>query len=109
LDNGSRAKRARAALPGMLLGIGLALIWYFALGYAVTVGFYSVIFGAADILSWLTLLSPPISILALAATFSFFQKHNVVNGILLVAIAFGVRITYPIFRAAYIWHFHSGK
>jgi Na+-transporting NADH:ubiquinone oxidoreductase subunit NqrB len=99
MSNETLHNRLADALPGILIGMGIAFAWWIGIGYLLLISMYAAMFGAT-IAPALLLLSPPLSAVGIAVIFSSLKKHNVATGILLVSIGFSLCLTLPVGKAA---------
>lgn len=79
------AEKTMEKVPGFLIGIGLAVPWFLGFGYLSRLFAYVPLFGG-EVPRYYVLLYPSFSILPVSLIALFFRKHNVVSGILVVAI-----------------------
>ena len=70
-------------------GVGIGIAWILGFGYVYVVFSALWLFGGTTP-GYTALLYPSFSILPVALIFSFFRKHNIVSGILIVAIVFTI-------------------
>jgi hypothetical protein len=101
LENKPFVDKFLAGVPGVMIGIALGLGWYLGFSYLTAIAAYAQMWGTRGGLELVLLFPPPLSIVVLALVFSGFRKHNVVTGILLVAIAFGLYLTIPVARQTF--------
>jgi hypothetical protein len=76
-------------LPWFLLGAGLAAVWFIGFDYLSMILSVLPMFGG-EVPRYYVLFYPSFSILPVALIFSLFRRHNVVSGILVVAILFTI-------------------
>lgn len=81
------ADRTIEKVPGFLIGAGLAVPWFLGFGYLSMIFSVLPMFGGA-VPRYYVLLYPSFSIVPITLIFSLFRKHNIVSGILVVAILF---------------------
>ena len=84
----------QAALPGIFIGMSIAVAWWWGIGYVLAVSLYAAQFGGGFTPA-VFFLSPALSVVGIALIFSYFKNHNVVTGILLVSIGFSLFLTVP--------------
>lgn len=76
-------------LVGLGFGVVIGIVWIVGFGYVYVVFSALWLFGGTTP-GYTALLHPSFSILPLALAFSFFRKHNIVSGILIIAILFTI-------------------
>jgi hypothetical protein len=82
-------QRISERAPWFLLGACIALFWFLGFGYLSMI--FSVLpMWGGEVPRYYVFLYPSFSIVPLALVLSLFRKHNVVSGILFVAILFTV-------------------
>lgn len=81
----SSPQRISERVPWFLFGAGIALFWFLGFGYLYMI--FSVLpMWGGEVPKYYAFLYPSFSIVPLALALSLFRKHNVVSGILVVAI-----------------------
>jgi hypothetical protein len=81
------AEKTMEKVPGFLIGVGLAVPWFLGFGYLSRIFAYLPLFGG-EVPRYYVLFYPSFSILPVSVIAFLFRKHNVVSGILVVAILF---------------------
>lgn len=103
MEKATLFQRFADVVPGIIIGVLLGLFWNLLLGMIFVAAAWEIMWGAKVDAASLYFLAPPVSIIALAMVFSCLRKHNVVSGILLVAIGYMLYFGYPVFRTFYAW------
>jgi hypothetical protein len=75
------------AMPGLTIGFVIGIVWMYAFGYLMLLFAGIALFGG-QIPAYYLWFQPALSIFPIAVVFSLFRKHNIVSGVLVVAVAF---------------------